>query len=78
MSFFNIALVFLITWCLVWFLTLQFGIKAPDKVEEGHASSAPDKPRLLIKAAIATAIACVLTGILVAIIILGWVDLQEY
>ena len=77
MSFFNIALIFLITWWLGWFLTLPFGVKAPDKVEEGHASSAPDKPRLLIKAAIATAIACVLTGILVAIIILGWVDLQE-
>ena len=75
MSFFNIALVFLIAWWLGWFLMLPFGIKAPDNVEEGHASSAPDKPRLLIKAAIATAIACVLTGIVVAIIMSGSVDL---
>jgi len=77
MSFFNIALVFLIAWWLGWFLTLPFGIKAPDKVEEGHASSAPEKPRLLIKATIATAIACVLTGIVVVIITSGWVDLRE-
>jgi len=76
-SFFNIALVFLIAWWLGWFLALPFGIKGPDKVEEGHASSAPDKPRLLIKAAIATGIACVLTGIVVAIIMSGWIDLQE-
>ncbi len=77
MSFFNIALVFLIAWWLGWFLTLPFGIKAPDKVEEGHASSAPEKPRLLIKAGIATVIACVLTGIVVAIIMSGWVNLEE-
>ncbi len=77
MNVFNIALIFLITWWLGWFLTLPFGVKTPDKAEPGHAASAPEKPRLLIKAAIATAIACVLTAIVVVIILSGWIDLQE-
>jgi predicted secreted protein len=77
MSFFNIALVFLIAWWIGWFLALPFGVKAPDKVEEGHASSAPEKPRLLFKAAIATVIGCVLTGIIVALVMSDWIDLRD-
>ena len=77
MSWFNIALIFLIAWWLAWFLTLPFGVKAPEKVELGHASSAPVKPRLRIKAAIATVIAAVITAIVVLIIESDWIDLQE-
>ena len=77
MSFFNIALIFFIAWWIGWFLTLPFGVKMPDKVEPGHAPSAPEKPRLLLKAAIATGIACVLTAVVVVIIMSGWVDLRE-
>ncbi|MBT3171056.1 MAG: DUF1467 family protein [Rhodospirillaceae bacterium] len=76
MSWFNVGLIFLIAWWLAWFLTLPFGIKTPEKVEPGHASSAPVKPRLWIKAAIATVIAAVITAILVVIIESGWIDLQ--
>ena len=77
MSIFNIALIFIIAWWISWFLTLPFGVKTPEKAEPGHAASAPIKPRLRIKAAIATAIACVLTGIVVLIIQSGWIDLRE-
>ena len=77
MSVLNIALVFLISWWLGWFLTLPFGVKAPDKVEPGHASGAPDKPRLLIKAAIATGIACVITAVGVVIVLSDWIDVRE-
>ena len=77
MSFFNVALVFLITWWLGFFLALPFGVKAPDKVEPGHASSAPPKPRLWIKAGAATVIATVLTVIIFVIVESGWIDLRE-
>lgn len=77
MSVLNIALVFLIAWWLGWFLTLPFGVKTPDKVEPGHASGAPDKPRLLIKAVIATGIACVITAAVAGIILSGWIDVRE-
>ena len=77
MSVLNIALVFLIAWWLGWFLTLPFGFRTPDKVEPGHAPSAPERPRLLIKAAIATVLACVITGIVVVIVLSGWIDVRE-
>ena len=77
MSVLNIALVFLIAWWLGWFLTLPFGFRTPDKIERGHASSAPERPRLVIKAVIATAIACVITGVVVVIVLSGWIDLRE-
>ena len=38
-------------------MTLPFGAKAPDAVEIGHATSAPAKPMLWRKVAIATVIA---------------------
>lgn len=77
MSVLNIALVFLISWWLGWFLTLPFGVKAPDEVKPGHASGAPDKPRLVIKAAIATGIACVITAVVAVIVLSGWIDVRE-
>jgi len=77
MSILNIALVFLISWWLGWFLTLPFGVKTPDKVEPGHAAGAPDKPRLLVKAVISTGIACVITAVVVVIVQSGWIDLRE-
>ena len=77
MSILNIALVFLISWWLGWFLTLPFGVKAPEKVEPGHAASAPDKPRLLVKAVISTGIASVITAVVVVIVQSGWIDLRE-
>jgi len=73
----NIALVFLICWWLGWFLTLPFGFRTPEKVEPGHAASAPERPRLLVKAAIATVIGGVLTAIVVVIVLSGWIDLRE-
>lgn len=77
MNFFNIALIFLISWWLSWFLTLPFGAKPSEKVEPGHAASAPAKPRLLIKAVIATGIACVITAVIALIIESGWVEFRE-
>jgi len=77
MNIFNIALIFLIAWWLAWFLTLPFGVKTADKVEPGHAASAPVKPRLIVKAAIATVLAAIFTAIIVVVIESGWIDLRE-
>jgi predicted secreted protein len=52
--------VYILLWWWVFFMTLPFGAKAPDNVEKGHASSAPQQPRLLIKAGVTTIIAFVL------------------
>ena len=66
MSWFGTLVVFVIVWWLVFFMTLPFGVTMPEKIEPGHDPGAPDKPRVMLKALIATAIAAALTGAAVA------------
>ena len=73
-----IGLVFIIVWWLIWFIALPFGIKPPVKVEPGHASSAPDKPMLVRKALITTAITAAIVGIIVGIVEVGWLSLEDF
>ena len=77
MSILSIALVFVIVWWIVWFMALPFGVKAPENPEPGHATSAPIKPRLWLKAAITTGIACVLTVVVVLVIQSDLIPLDE-
>lgn len=53
--------VYVVIWWLVVFMVLPWGNQpiAQEDVEKGHASSAPIKPRLLIKMGITTIIASV-------------------
>ena len=64
MTWFTGTMVYLILWWLVFFAVLPFGVRLPDQseVEEGHATSAPVRPRLWLKAGITTLIAAVLWG----------------
>jgi len=48
--------VYILLWWWVLFMVLPFGAKAPDEVETGHASSAPEKPLMMVKLAATTAI----------------------
>ena len=41
-------------------MVLPFGAKAPETIEKGHATSAPERPRLLKKMLITSVIAAVL------------------
>ena len=52
-------------------MSLPFGVKVPDAIEQGHATSAPAKPMLWRKAAVTTIIA----GILFMIVY--WVIVSE-
>ena len=60
--------VYILLWWWVFFMTLPFGAKAPDNIEKGHATSAPQKPRLLMKAGVTSAIALVMWFIINAVI----------
>lgn len=57
MNVFTWAITFIVVWWLILFMVLPFGVAPPDDVEKGHASSAPAKPRMLIKLAITTVLA---------------------
>jgi len=65
MTWFSAALVFVVVWWLVFFMSLPIGARsyheAGEDVDLGNAPSAPMRPRLWLKAAISTAIAVVLT-----------------
>ena len=49
--------VYLITWWLVLFTVLPWGVRPPETPEPGNAPSAPENPRMWLKAGITTAIA---------------------
>ena len=77
MNIFTILLVFVIVWWIIWFMTLPIGVKTPEKVESGNTESAPDKPRLWIKAGITTIITAILTGIIIYLIEAGVLSIRE-
>lgn len=52
--------VYIVLWWTVLFAVLPWGVRVPDKVLPGHAESAPERPRLLVKAAATTVLAGVL------------------
>ena len=61
MNIFATIVSFLVIWWLILFMVLPFGVAPPDVVEKGHASSAPARPRLLMKLLITTVLAIVVT-----------------
>ena len=68
MDFVSGVVVFILLWWWVFLMSLPFGSRVPDKIGEGHATSAPAKPMLWRKAMITTAIAAVLFVIIYLII----------
>ena len=54
------VVVYVLLWWWVLFMVLPFGAKAPEQVEEGHATSAPAKPRMMLKLVITTALSAIL------------------
>ena len=72
MSFVSGLVVYILLWWWVFLMALPFGVKAPDAVENGHATSAPAKPMLWCKAGVATAISAVLLALV------HWVIASEF
>jgi predicted secreted protein len=57
---FSGIVVYVIIWWVVLFMVLPWGAGAPETPGPGHATSAPERPRLALKAGVTTAIAAVL------------------
>ena len=60
MTWFSGTLVFLVIWWLVLFVVLPWGNRPVESPEPGHATSAPEKPRIALKFAITTGITLVI------------------
>jgi predicted secreted protein len=74
MDWFSVGVVFVIVWWLVLFMVLPFGARPPDRIEAGHADSAPANPRILLKLLITTAIAMILTALTIWVIDSGLIS----
>ena len=76
MTWLGTAVVFVIVWWLVLFMVLPFGAAPPPKVEPGMADSAPAKPRLIVKMAITTIVAALITAVIAWLIDSGLIQLR--
>lgn len=59
MSVMEIILIAVIVWWMVFFVSLPFGAHPHEEVEPGLESGAPARPRLGLKAAVATIVSIV-------------------
>jgi predicted secreted protein len=57
----NLVLVFIIIFLIVIFMALPIGITISEKIEKGHASSAPENPKIGIKILITALISLIFT-----------------
>ena len=73
MAVFTYFLISILIWWILFFILLPIKIKVPQKVESGHAKSAPSKPYLLIKFIITS----LLTVIILFFLILFGFDLSN-
>ena len=71
------TVVFILLWWWIFLMSLPFGIKTPDEVEIGHATSAPEKPMMRQKVIVSTAIASLLFVIVYWIIDTGFISLSQ-
>jgi predicted secreted protein len=69
--------VFVVVWWLVLFMVLPFGAAPPEEVEPGMATSAPERPRLLVKMLVTTVIALALTFAIRWVMESGLISLRE-
>ena len=66
------VVVFILLWWWVFLMALPFGGKAPDQIGAGHASSAPEQPRIKLKMLVATVVS---SGLF---IIVYWIIESEF
>jgi predicted secreted protein len=57
MNWFTGIMAYVIIWWMVLFAILPWGNRPPENPEEGHATSAPAKPWLLVKFGVTTIVA---------------------
>jgi predicted secreted protein len=69
---------FTVVWWLVFFMALPFGAEPEEHPQVGNVESAPARPRLLLKAAITTVLAGLVTWGIAWLISSGLIDLRPH
>lgn len=60
MTWFTGILLYVLIWWLLLFMVLPWGARPPENPEPGHEEGAPERPMLLRKALVTTALAAVI------------------
>jgi predicted secreted protein len=76
MDWLGAAIVFAIVWWLILFMVLPFGAAPPDHVEPGMATSAPARPRMIMKVLVTTLLAALVTGLIAWLLDSGLIQLR--
>ena len=61
MTIVNVIIVLVFSWWIIFFMALPIGVRVPETIEKGHASSAPSEPRIITKAIITTVLSLTIT-----------------
>ncbi len=71
--------VYFVIWWIVIFAILPWGVRGigSEEVAKGHASGAPERPRVLIKMLVTTVVAAVIWLIIYLIGESGWISFRE-
>ena len=76
MSTVGAIVTYAVVWWLVFFMALPIGAEPEERPERGHTESAPARPRLLLKAAVTTVVAALLTWAIAWVIGSGLIELR--
>ncbi len=78
MEWFTGLATYAIIWWLVMFMVLPWGVRRidPDDLGAGDDHGAPEKPRILLKAAITTVAAAVIFGLVYLVIVSGVISFR--
>lgn len=60
MTLISDIVIFVCAWWLLFFPMLTIGIRVPEDQEQGHATSAPENPRILLRIIITTVLAVII------------------
>ena len=71
------VVVYILLWWWVFLMTLPFGVKSPETIETGNATSAPERPLIWRKVGVATIIAAILFSIVFMVIDSGIISLDK-
>ena len=77
MGWVGTGITFIISWWMVFFMVLPWGVRRQDDPELGHEAGAPENPRLWLKVAVTTGIVVVITALAWVAVDLGWISIRD-
>ena len=77
MGWVGTGITFIITWWMVFFMALPWGVRRQDDPEPGHEAGAPENPRLWLKVGVTTGLAFVITVFAWVVVDLGWISIRD-